>query len=43
MSNSEIKFTAPGMDNETASKTIEVLENRLVALLDLQLTLKHIH
>jgi len=31
------------MDNESAKKTIETLDNRLVALLDLQLTLKHIH
>ena len=43
MSNTNIKFTAPGMDNDAAAKTIEVLEQRLVALLDLQLTLKHIH
>ncbi len=43
MSNTTIKFTAPGMDNDAAEKTIEVLEKRLVALLDLQLTLKHIH
>ena len=45
MSNSQhpIEFTAPGMDNESAKKTIETLDNRLVALLDLQLTLKHIH
>ncbi|MAI36042.1 DNA starvation/stationary phase protection protein Dps [Alteromonas sp.] len=43
MSNNEIKFTAPGMDNETAASTIKTLEQRLVALLDLQLTLKHIH
>ena len=31
------------MDNDAAAKTIEALEKRLVALLDLQLTLKHIH
>lgn len=37
------EFTAPGVDNEAAGKTITTLENRLVALLDLQLTLKHIH
>ena len=42
MSNNDIKFTAPGMDNETAASTIKTLEQRLVALLDLQLTLKHI-
>ena len=43
MSNTNIKFTAPGMDNDAAAKTIKVLDQRLVALLDLQLTLKHIH
>ena len=43
MSTTNIKFTAPGMENDAAAKTIEVLEKRLVALLDLQLTLKHIH
>lgn len=43
MSNNTIEFTAPGMDNESAQRTIKVLNQRLVALLDLQLTLKHIH
>lgn len=43
MSTNDIKFTAPGMDNETAVRTIKVLSQRLTALLDLQLTLKHIH
>ena len=37
------KFTAPGMSNESAEKTIATLDNRMVALIDLQLTLKHIH
>ena len=36
-------FTAPGMKNESAEQAIAVLQQRLVALLDLQLTLKHIH
>ncbi|MDP2484144.1 DNA starvation/stationary phase protection protein Dps [Pseudoalteromonas marina] len=41
--NKQAKFTAPGMSNESAEKTIAALENRMVALIDLQLTLKHIH
>nr|WP_136252273.1 DNA starvation/stationary phase protection protein Dps [Ningiella ruwaisensis] len=36
-------FTAPGMTNKKAEKTIELLDDRMVALIDLQLTLKHIH
>jgi starvation-inducible DNA-binding protein len=36
-------FTAPGMSDESAQKTIATLDNRMVALIDLQLTLKHIH
>ena len=44
MSNQKMaEFTAPGLTNEAAKSTVEVLEQRLVALLDLQLTLKHIH
>ena len=44
MSTSNVKgFTAPGMKEETASRTIKVLAQRLTALIDLQLTLKHIH
>ncbi|WP_372761434.1 DNA starvation/stationary phase protection protein Dps [Pseudoalteromonas sp.] len=42
-SNKAAHFTAPGMSNEAAEKTIATLDNRMVALLDLQLTLKHIH
>jgi len=42
-SNKTAKFTAPGMSEESAQKTIATLDNRMVALLDLQLTLKHIH
>lgn len=44
MSNSNVAaFTAPGMKNEASEQAIAVLQQRLVALLDLQLTLKHIH
>ncbi len=42
-SNKTAKFTAPGMSNDSAEKTISTLDNRMVALIDLQLTLKHIH
>ncbi|MGM0480480.1 MAG: DNA starvation/stationary phase protection protein Dps [Pseudomonadota bacterium] len=37
------EFTAPGMESESAKETIAILDNRMVALIDLQLTLKHIH
>lgn len=37
------KFTAPGLDEKKASRAIEILDSRLVALTDLQLTLKHVH
>jgi starvation-inducible DNA-binding protein len=44
MSKSNVaEFTAPGMDKESAKNTIATLDNRMVALIDLQLTLKHIH
>ncbi|KPH63788.1 DNA polymerase [Pseudoalteromonas porphyrae] len=44
MSNSKVaEFTAPGMTSESATRTIDLLDNRMVALIDLQLTLKHIH
>ena len=36
-------FTVPGMKEAPAKETISVLEKRLVALIDLQLTLKHVH
>ncbi|CAN5810029.1 DNA starvation/stationary phase protection protein [soil metagenome] len=36
-------YTAPGLDETEAAKVREALQNRLVALLDTQLTLKHIH
>ena len=37
------KFTVPGMDETTANRVISTLDNRMVALLDLALTLKHVH
>ena len=36
-------FTAPGIEDATAEKTIGILDNRMVALIDLALTLKHVH
>ncbi|WP_018983171.1 DNA starvation/stationary phase protection protein Dps [Salinimonas chungwhensis] len=44
MSNNDMGgFTAPGMNEEAAKRTVKVLTQRLTALIDLQLTLKHIH
>lgn len=36
-------FTIPGLDNKTADRIEKLLADRLVSLIDLQLTLKHIH
>lgn len=36
-------YTAPGLTEEDASQVRSSLQDRLIALLDLQLTLKHIH
>ena len=36
-------FTAPGLEQKSAEKTIQLLDSRLVALIDLVLTLKHVH
>ena len=38
-----IKYTVPGMTNENAERVIELLQSRLHAHNDLQLTLKHVH
>ena len=37
------KYTVPGMDPADAERVAEVLQERLVSLIDLHLTLKHIH
>ena len=37
------QYTAPGLDKAAAERAIELLNDRLVALIDLQLTLKHVH
>ncbi|HEX2574941.1 MAG TPA: DNA starvation/stationary phase protection protein [Aquihabitans sp.] len=36
-------YTAPGLDEAGAAQVREALQNRLVALIDMTLTLKHIH
>ncbi len=36
-------YTAPGLEESEASKVRDSLQNRLVALIDTALTLKHIH
>ena len=36
-------FTVPGLDTEDTAPIIEALQRRLVALIDMSLTLKHIH
>ena len=37
------RFTIPGLDPKKAQHVAKRLQQRLVALIDLQLTLKHIH
>jgi len=37
------KFTVPGMSNKTADEAVAILDMRMVALVDLALTLKHVH
>ena len=37
------RYTVPSMDNETAEKVATTLQARLNSLIDLQLTLKHVH
>jgi starvation-inducible DNA-binding protein len=36
-------YTVPGVEISAATKVIEVLQDRLIATIDLQLTLKHVH
>jgi starvation-inducible DNA-binding protein len=42
-SNGFVAFTAPGLSNKDGSTIVTLLQNRLNALNDLALTLKHIH
>ena len=36
-------YTVPGLDKKQASEAIDLLDNRMVSLIDLALTLKHVH
>jgi len=38
-----LNTTVAGMSDDSSTQAIEVMQERLVALIDLQLTLKHIH
>ena len=38
-----LKYTVPGMGKDDATKTVALLQQRLGALIDLSLTLKHVH
>lgn len=42
-SDRQAAFTVPGMERSDATLAIEILGDRLVGLLDLQSTLKHVH
>lgn len=37
------RYTVPGMEQADADRVVETLQHRLTSLVDLQLTLKHIH
>lgn len=39
----DVQYTVPGMGRGESSKSIEILDKRLVSLIDMALTLKHIH
>lgn len=44
MSNTtDIRTTVTALSEETSARTIEIMQERLSALIDLQLTLKHVH
>ena len=38
-----LRYTVPGMERDDATKTVQLLQERLNASIDLALTLKHIH
>ena len=42
-SNRQAAFTVPGLDPAVGRRLVDLLQERLVALVDLSLTLKHIH
>lgn len=37
------RYTVPGMDQADAERVVDTLQRRLTSLIDLQLTLKHVH
>jgi starvation-inducible DNA-binding protein len=37
------QYTVPGMDKAGAERVVDTLQRRLTSLIDLQLTLKHVH
>lgn len=39
----DFKSTVPGVSTDSSAATVELLQDRLTATIDLQLTLKHIH
>ena len=43
MATTKIHYTVPGMSTEDSTRVIELLQRRLHAYNDLQLTLKHVH
>jgi starvation-inducible DNA-binding protein len=43
MATSDLHYTVPGLDEETSSRVIALLQMRLHAANDLHLTLKHVH
>jgi len=44
MSNvTELHSTVPGMEHDASKATVDLLQERLASLLDLHLTLKHVH
>lgn len=43
MTSPSLHSTVPGLDEDRAVRTISLLQSRLASLLDLHLTLKHIH
>jgi starvation-inducible DNA-binding protein len=39
----DIQYTVPGLGRGESAKSIEILDRRMVSLIDMALTLKHIH
>jgi starvation-inducible DNA-binding protein len=39
----DLEYTVPGLDKKAAASVIETLDERMLSLIDLALTLKHIH